>query len=415
MGYDEEFMKQQMSYNGIYNHVICVMIVVVEGSLILAYFLSQGQGIPSLAPGYLWFYLSAVGAALAFWALDRVGRHCKRLQSGLRLTALNAILIWASLCSAFEVSHGNSGWAFPQVLLFTSAGLRLPGLLQYGLNTANWLFYVVILSWIKPVDRIFFSEVINSGLFLLISCIVIYITTRFQYASFLSATKQIHLRNAQLDAMAEQVEQMRELSQNILVVRHDLRHYAWEVAQGVARRDIGAVDAVTKQLLARLDQDGEQLSVRKYTGIAAYDAILTRYEQWTGAQDVSFQVEMAAPQAMALADFSLLFMNALENAALAVKAQGPVDNRFIRIQSGSAHGQYFLEIANTYPSGYVPCQDGGLPAAKEPGHGYGIRSMVSVLERYDAVYRFQAQDGIFKFLFLLPYNEAEERSIRRLS
>lgn len=401
MRYEREFMELQMASNGRSNGLLCALLFAVEGLLTLFYFLSQRQGLPTLKPGYLWFYLSGMAAALSFPILDRLARRCDSAQAALRYTGLVAILAWAGLFSAYDVHHGNGGWALPQLLLFTSTTIRLPKKLHCGINAAVWAFYILVLLLTGTDVRPLYSEAINSGVFLLIACAVIHINTRYRYASFLAAKNQVQMRIDQLDAMAEQMEQMRRTTDQVAVIRHDLRHYAWEVEQGVEQGDLEAVGAVTRQLLHRLGQAGGQPRVRKYTGAAACDAVLSRYEQWAAERGVAFQANIDAPQSMESQDLALLLMNALENAAKAVEAQGMGPERFIRLQTGSTQGQYFFEIANSCCAGGVSFQN-GLPVTEEAGHGYGVRSMVSLLGRYDAVYRFQEQGGVFRFFFLLP-------------
>lgn len=401
MQYEKEFMELQMANNGRSNNLLCALLFVVEGLLTLGYFLSQTQDIPTLEPGYLWFYLSGMAAGLAFPILDRLARRRRKVQDALRYAGLGVILVWAALFSAYDVRHGNGGWALSQVLLFTSTALRLPKAAHYGINTAGWGFYVLFLTFTGADVRSLYSEVINSGVFLVIACIVIHINMGSRYASFLAARNQVLMRADQLDAMAEQVEQMRHMAEQVIVIRHDLRHYAWEVKQGVDRGDLAAVGEVTRQLLDRLGRAGGQSRVRSYTGLAACDAVLSRYEQWAAERGVSFRANIDAPRSMEAQDLTLLLMNALENAAKAVEAQGAAPDRFIRVQSGSTQGQYFLEIANSCTPGAASFRD-GLPVTAEPGHGYGVRSMASILERYDGVFRFQEQAGVFRFFFLLP-------------
>lgn len=410
MRYDKEFMDLQMAGNGRINDLLCALLVGVEGLLTIGYFLSQRQGFPTLEPGYLRFYLSGIAAGLVFPALDWLARRREPVQAALRYAGLTAILMWAALFSAYDIHHGNGGWALSQVLLFTSTALRLPKMVHYGINTTAWAFYVLVLACSGAGMRALYSEVINSGVFLLVACAVIHINMGYRYASFLAAKNQIQMRNDQLDAMAEQVEQMRHMADQVIVVRHDLRHFTWSVRQGAAAGDLDGVAALSEHMLERLGQGGERPSVRDYTGVAAYDAVLSRYADWAGANGVDYQVDLSAPTRMQAADFAMVLMNALENAAHAVEAQGAEEERYIRVVSGGTKGQYYLEIANTCVPGSVIFRD-GLPFTEAPGHGYGVKSIVSILERYGAFCRFQAADGVYRFQFLLGDGKApdEER------
>lgn len=54
-----------------------------------------------------------------------------------------------------------------------------------------------------------------------------------------------------------------------------------------------------------------------------------------------------------------------------------------------------MEITNPY-AGKVAFDREGLPVSDKPGHGIGTRSIVAFAEKYDALCRFQAEDGWFK-------------------
>lgn len=407
MQYEKEFMNLEMAHNGRSNDLLCALLFGVEGILTLGYFLSPQLGLPTLEPGYLWFYLSGMTAGLVFPALDRLARRREPVQGALRYTALTAVLAWSALFSAYDVRHGNGGWALSQIMLFTATALRLPKGAHYGINTAAWAFYILALTFSGAGIRALFSEAINSGVFLLIACLVIHINIGNRYASFLAARNRVQMRNDQLDAMAEQVEQLRHMADQVIVVRHDLRHFTWSVLQGAAAGDLDTVTTLSEHMLERLEQGRERPSVRDYTGVAAYDAVLSRYADWAGVNGVDYQVELSAPTRMQAADFAMVLMNALENAVHAVEAQVSGEERFIQVFSSGTKGQYYLEIANTCTPDSVIFQD-GLPTTGQPGHGYGIKSIVSILDRYGAFCRFQAVDAVFRFQFLLGDGKAPD-------
>lgn len=415
MRYEKEFMVQREARNGAYNDVLCLVIFLLESLVLAIYCLGTRAGWLEAGPGYLRFYVSALIGTAVFPFLDRWMERWPRAHVLLRLTALNALLLWANLLSVFDISQGYGGAAFIQMLLFTSAGLRLPVPLHYGINTAHWLCYLAVLRASGAVrGMLFYNRMLDSGIFLVISCVVIHITLRFQYDAYLALRDRTRVREAQLDTMAQQVEQLRRMADQVLVIRHDLRHYAWAVEQNAEAGDLAAIRALTEKLFRALGQTQARPSVRNYTGVAAYDAILSRYAAWCAANGAAYQVTMTAPDWISQPDFTLLLMNALENAANAVQAQDPQAERYIQVHSGGSAEQYYLEIINTCRPGSVSFHPGsGLPAAGAAGHGYGTKSMAEILERYGAFYRFQASEGTFRFQFLLSSGGQERPQAAR--
>jgi hypothetical protein len=54
-----------------------------------------------------------------------------------------------------------------------------------------------------------------------------------------------------------------------------------------------------------------------------------------------------------------------------------------------------IDLRNTYQS-ELTFQE-GLPVSKEPGHGYGTKSMAHIVEKHGGVFQFSVKDGWFIF------------------
>ena len=66
----------------------------------------------------------------------------------------------------------------------------------------------------------------------------------------------------------------------------------------------------------------------------------------------------------------------------------------------------FLCVENGYES-TVKIVD-GMPVSskeKEKGfHGYGLKSIRMIAEKYDGVFAYKAEEGVFRVNILFPYN-----------
>ena len=91
--------------------------------------------------------------------------------------------------------------------------------------------------------------------------------------------------------------------------------------------------------------------------------------------------------------------NGLENALFAV-SQADTPDRWVSLYCGVKHNQLLMEIKNPY-TGSIPMAD-GLPVATEPGHGYGCRSIRSIVLNHRGLYSFEPKDGIFTLQIALP-------------
>lgn len=406
MGYSKEFALQQAGRTDGLNRAVCIIGVIMEGGRLAAYAAACRAANKPLDMGYIHFYLAALGIVLCFLVSDRLTRGRTWPHHAVQVSGLTAALVWACLYARFEVEHGNPGTILPQIMLLTSAGARNPGLLHVGVNILLCAGYVLLLCLSGLPAQVLSREITDTIIYLLVSCAIIRATFHFQYDSYCTASKTIEARNTQMDIMSEQMEQMQRMEQKFQVVRHDLRHFLWEVRQGLDRKDLSIIEAATNRLDHELQAFDAHKPIQTYTGEAVYDALFSQVAHWAAEHGVEFQVEMDPPKQMETQDMSLILMNALENAARSVLAQEEGTARYIHVLSNHMRGQYFFEMDNSFRPGSVAIgPDDGLPKAKEPGHGYGTRSMAAILDRYGAVYRFQTEGDTFQFQFLLYEEE----------
>ena len=116
-------------------------------------------------------------------------------------------------------------------------------------------------------------------------------------------------------------------------------------------------------------------------------------------------------------DLCSLFANALENAINACKLvqtartsinnsyssisdtasdYGEVNsNRIITVKVFDKNNKLCINITNTYA--VEPIFVNNTPVSDKASHGIGIRSIISVIEKYNGVYDFFTEDGVFYF------------------
>lgn len=405
MRYEKEFIEQQTTRNSTVNYILCALIVAVECVMVLVWHVSQRPQTPSLDRRYLYFYwIAIIGAALHplfNYATRRRLYHKGRVL--IQLLALFVLFVWACLFAAFDVGQGNSGSVFLQILILTSAVIWMPRWMHECINAFFWLVYLALVGLTGAGGQKLYSEIINSGIFLLISCLIVHLTDSFQYSVFKAAQERQRLQNEQLDIMAEQVRTVQNAMEQTRIMRHDLRHYAAAIQQALEQPDDQNLRRIIADMTKGLERADTQTHLYAYTGIAEVDAILSRYRQWAAEENVDFQAQLPPPDVMQVRDMALLLMNALENAANAIRRQPEGARRYLKITGARYAGQYYLNISNSYQPGTTSISSRtGLPAASKPGHGYGTKSMAAILKKYQAHFRFQAKEQEFCLQMLIP-------------
>lgn len=410
MKYEWKFIEQQTARNYRVNYILCAMIFIMECAMVLIWHVSQCFQQASLDRVYLRFYWTAIiGAVLhpIFNYLTRGWRYHK-YRVLIQLSALFLLLFWACLFAVYDVSQGNSGSAFTQILILTSAAIWMPRRMHYGVNVFAWGIYLALVILSELRRQFPYGEVINSGIFFLISCLIIYILDSFQYSVFQISQERLRLQNEQLDMMAEQMRAVHHAMEETRIMRHDLRYYAKAVEQKLACADYLGIRRITKDITHGLEQTDLNPPLYAYTKIPEVDTILSQYREWAAREGVDFYVQMFPLDVMEVRDAAMLLMNALENAANAVKAQQPDEKRYIKIIGVRYASQYCWDISNSYRPGTVEISGRtGLPAASRPGHGYGTKSISAILNKYQAHFRFQAGEHEFCLQMLIPARDVK--------
>ena len=70
-------------------------------------------------------------------------------------------------------------------------------------------------------------------------------------------------------------------------------------------------------------------------------------------------------------------------------------NRIITVKVFDKNNKLCINITNTYA--VEPVFVNNTPVSDKAGHGLGIRSIISVIEKYNGVYDFFTEDGVFYF------------------
>ncbi|MCD8367385.1 MAG: ATP-binding protein [Clostridiales bacterium] len=104
-------------------------------------------------------------------------------------------------------------------------------------------------------------------------------------------------------------------------------------------------------------------------------------------------------------DLYTLFGNALDNAMEAVSALEE-ENRLIRVTVRQRSGLVLVQVENPYQGTLV--LENGLPETskgEEKGwHGFGLRSIQSIAERYQGIFQISAEGQVFRLRITFPAN-----------
>lgn len=146
------------------------------------------------------------------------------------------------------------------------------------------------------------------------------------------------------------------------------------------------------------------------TGNKALDVILTEKNLVCRSKDIELTavVDGGALGFMSEEDIYSLFGNALDNAIEASEKLQDPELRLIDVAGRKVGEMVSIQVRN-YCAEEPVVEDGALLTTKADAalHGFGTKSIKLVAERYGGSCSFDASDGIFRLLVLLPIPDEE--------
>ena len=159
---------------------------------------------------------------------------------------------------------------------------------------------------------------------------------------------------------------------------------------------------VNEKALDKLEKSVEQYDMAVHTGNDVLDILLNEKRSSCAAYDIELTCFAGAKTSDIMEDIDLYFLlnNALSNAVEAVQCV-PQGKRFISLTMQRDADMLSIHMENPY-TGTVEMQ-GGLPQTQnDPDyHGFGMRSMQRITEKYNGSLTVQPKDGLFLLDILL--------------
>jgi signal transduction histidine kinase len=353
---------------------------------------------------FMGFALALIGQYVIFF-LTTKGRIAQRL-----FTILTYSIFFCIAMTLFTVVKGSIGY-MPFLSVLIQAAL-LAVVVSYFLlyvcplcrkaakNITNgWklLIFVnvvflitIILSTIFPVKLTSFKDAACiTYIFLSISIMAVYpvIFSNVNSMSEAAEKRETERQNKLLLAQIE-VEQVQLAADS--QARHDRRHHNLVMLEFANNNDVGSVREYLKNLLKR---EEETSGKAQYCENLTMNTVLTVYERQAKAKDVFVNVSASVSRDIDVSpqDLVIVVANLFENAINATSKIKDKERR-IHISIKESMKRLVIKIEN-------PCENG--LAFDENCFGVGIRSVITVANKYDGMYDFTAENGRFSAKIIL--------------
>ena len=348
---------------------------------------------------FIGFGLSLVGQYVIFFATTK-GRLAKRI-----FTMLTYSVFFCIAMSLFTMVHGSfKGLHWTLTALIQA--ILLFAIVTYFLRyvcplcraaakniTTGWISLIfvnvvfiitIVLSSIFPMRLTSFQDPgFATFLFLSISIMAVYpvIFSSINSMSEAAEKREVETQNKMLVAQIEaETAQLASDSQ----ARHDRRHHNLVLLEFANNNDI---ESVRRYLSSLVDSDGEVWGEARYCENMTVNTVLTVYERRAVENGISVNVSAKASRELSISpqDLVIVIANLFENAINAT-SKLKSENKHIDIVIKQNAQRLLIKVEN-------PCR--ANLTFDETLYGVGIRSVISTTNKYEGMYDFTAENGIF--------------------
>ena len=249
----------------------------------------------------------------------------------------------------------------------------------------NVVFMItIILSSIFPVRLTSFGDpAFVTFLFLSISIMAVYpvIFSSINHMSEAADKREVETQNkllvAQIEAESVQLDADSQ-------ARHDRRHHNLIMLEFANNNDI---ESVRKYLSSLVERDSAVWGAVRYCDNLTVNTILTVYERKARENDISVTIKASVSRDLSVApqDLVIVIANIFENAINAVSKLKSRE-RYIDVTIKDNAQRLIVMVSN-------PCKEKLI--FNEAYYGVGIRSIISTVNKYEGMYDFSADEGLF--------------------
>ena len=200
------------------------------------------------------------------------------------------------------------------------------------------------------------------------------------------------------DYFHEQSELLKRKHKELSIFRHDIKNHIAVIQQmldkGQYEKAIEYTDIIADKLNSK--------DIYSSTGNIAIDSVINYKFRIAEENNVSVHLDIAIPEKLDIADDDIVVVlgNILDNAIEAVLKVA--DNRYINMNISYSRGCLFINATNNYDS-YVSLAGGRLATRKKDKslHGIGIKSVCSIVGKYDGQFDYEYNDNVFMVNILM--------------
>lgn len=191
----------------------------------------------------------------------------------------------------------------------------------------------------------------------------------------------------------KEISQLSDSKKQAAIYRHDLKHHMNFIQNCILEDRTDEALSYIHEICTTLQHH----TIKTYCDDESMNLILSSYADKAEAQDihVTFSVTATDFSAFQITDLCSLLSNALDNAIHACSKIPYSEGRYIKLHLYEKNKQLCINLSNSYEE--APVFENDVPVSHQIGHGFGVQSIISVVDKYNGIYGFFAENGEFRF------------------
>ena len=214
------------------------------------------------------------------------------------------------------------------------------------------------------------------------------------------------LSDFQDSVLKKQRDEVQNIYQTMRAWRHDYHNHIQSIK---AMLEMGKTDEMS-DYLDNLEKDLDSIDIAIRTGNVGLDAILSSKVSVARKNNIEVNCTAKVPADLKISDVHLCAIvgNLMDNAIEAcekmknvVEGDGKAAPRFIRVYIGLFKSQLYISVSNSTCEKYRK-KISELVTTKLGEHGFGLRRIDKIAEKYDGYVNRKNEPGIFATEVMIP-------------
>ena len=228
--------------------------------------------------------------------------------------------------------------------------------------------------------------------------VILFITTYQNIKNYEEDKKLEKLLNDRIEDTKSHINEVEKLYVDMRSIKHDMANHIQVLKGLVEKNDIKEAE----DYLTHMDKQVQEIGLSVKTGNPITDIIISEFDKRFKTDNISFESTFFYPDNANIDafDISIILNNSLQNA---YEAALGFDDSYVKIRSFMKKNIYIIEVKNSFTNKLTKDEDTGLYLSAKDGdnHGFGLRNIKTVAEKYYGDIDIEVIDNEFRLLVMM--------------